>query len=172
MKYIGNIGHLLESVYVREKLPKDRKKRTWGKKSTKKLVSEKKSEKNVLNVIDNSSDVKIKLMEIRKVLENETKSKGKHTDIVEGFVYLVSNPAFTGWIKAGMTTDFEKRLHTYNTADPFCNFKMLHVKWVKDRRQAEETVLRVLKFKAIENNGEWFRINESEATIILDSLVL
>jgi hypothetical protein len=169
VKYIGNIGNLLNSIYVRDKLPKSRRKRTFGKKTSKN--SHKNREKNALPIADNSVNVNSKLFEIRTNLNNEIKNKGKQTEIKEGFVYIVVNPVFSGWIKAGKTTDFEKRLSSYNVGDPFTNYQMKYVKWVKNRTEAEETLLRVLKFKSEDTKGEWFKINESVAKEIIDSLV-
>lgn len=169
MKYIGNIGHLLNSIYVKDKLPKSRRRRIYGKKPPSKYHNKQTTDPTNVN---NEKSVGSKLYEIRNQVENENRIKGSQSEIREGFVYIVTNPVFSGWVKAGMTMDFEKRLSNYNTGDPFTNYNMIVVKWVKDRKEAEKTVHHVLKFKSEEHKGEWFKLNEHLAKEIVESLVL
>ena len=48
-------------------------------------------------------------------LKNYKKSK-------EGQVYVITNPAFEGWVKVGMAVDAIDRLKSYQTSSPFRDF--------------------------------------------------
>jgi len=73
-----------------------------------------------------------------------------------GFVYIITNPAFPGWVKIGLTTDPERRLSNYQTASPYRDYEMVEVVKVNDRASAEITIHGDLGGKS-ERKGEWFR---------------
>ncbi len=108
------------------------------------------------------------LASIRNRFETEIRTKGEQTAVKEGFLYLITHPCFDGWLKAGMTIDFEMRLATYNVADPLSRFKFSAIKWVADRRQAEIKLLARLSDIAIEVRGEWFRLDLGTAKAFFD----
>lgn len=108
------------------------------------------------------------LASIRNRFETEIRTKGEQTAVKEGFLYLITHPCFDGWLKAGMTIDFEMRLATYNVADPLSRFKFSAIKWVDDRRQAEIKLLARLSDIAIEVRGEWFRLDLGTAKAFFD----
>ena len=94
---------------------------------------------------------------------DEIRQRGEQTSIQEGFIYLVQHPLFDGWVKGGMTVDFELRLGMYNVADPLSRFSLSRVKWVAHRRSAEKELLDGLANVAQECCGEWFRIEFEQA---------
>ncbi len=100
---------------------------------------------------------------IRKYHGEELKMRGEQTAIKDGFIYLIHHPLFEGWIKAGMTVDYEMRLKTYNTGDPLCRYTLVAIRHVTDRRQSEINLLARLKEIAEEMQGEWFKINTQKA---------
>lgn len=100
---------------------------------------------------------------IRKYHDEELKTRGEQTAIKEGFIYLIYHPLFEGWIKAGMTVDYEMRLKTYNTGDPLCRYTLVAVSHVTDRRQSEVNLLAKLRETNEEMQGEWFKINIEKA---------
>lgn len=110
------------------------------------------------------------LADIRGRFEVEIRTKGEQTSVKEGFVYLVTHPSFEGWVKAGMTIDYEVRLSTYNVADPLSRFELMAAKWVADRRNAEKKLLARLAQTADERRGEWVRIELTEAVKVFDAL--
>lgn len=110
------------------------------------------------------------LADIRRRYEVEIRTKGEQTSVKEGFVYLVIHPSFEGWVKAGMTIDYELRLATYNVADPLSRFELKATKWVADRRNAEKKLLERLRQAAGEMRGEWAHIELMEAVKIFDAL--
>ena len=55
-----------------------------------------------------------RLQAIRARYGDEIRVRGEQTAAREGFVYLVTHPCFEGWVKAGMTIDYELRMAAYN----------------------------------------------------------
>lgn len=170
-QYKGNVGSIIGNIYLNP----DRKS---GKRYNKKIIE---IRPGVLK--DDYSDLLTKEIErfdtrigtdvrlnlISEMRKNEDRTKGKQTSIMEGFVYLVKNDVFPGWIKAGMTIDYEERLNTYNSYTPTNNFQMLSVKWVTDRKMFETILLEELGKNAKISRGEWFKIDETEALRIFNS---
>jgi len=72
-----------------------------------------------------------------------------------GIVYLVSNPAFPGYYKIGMTCDLDARLAQYQTGDPHRAYKVEHQKFVEDRRTEEKRYLEHMKTDIAK--GEWVK---------------
>jgi hypothetical protein len=81
----------------------------------------------------------------------------------KGYVYLLENELYPGWIKCGMTVNLEKRLQTYNTNDPLKRYKFVSSMTVNDRRKIEKMIMEALLGKSSLNNGEWFRIEKNIA---------
>lgn len=70
-----------------------------------------------------------------------------------GIIYLISNPAFPGMYKIGITQDLGKRLSQYQTADPLRRYKVETYKFVEDIRTEEKKYLEL--FEADIVKGEW-----------------
>jgi predicted GIY-YIG superfamily endonuclease len=87
-----------------------------------------------------------------------------------GYIYLVENEMFSGWVKCGMTTNITSRLNTYNSNDPLKRFRVLIDKEVIDRRKSELDLMRELQIKSTLHNGEWFRIDKDKAIEIFKSI--
>jgi len=130
------------------------------------------SQQDIINttILDTEFSIKQRLENIRTVYDEEIKIHGEQTLIAEGFVYLISNLAFPGWVKAGMTIDYENRLSQYNIYDPTCGFKMHIVKWSSNRRGKEQELLNHLSDKSLSRKGEWFKIDIKEAESIFDKV--
>jgi T5orf172 domain len=121
-----------------------------------------------------SHDFQIAGMALQKIrLQHgiEIRKHGEQTAIQEGFVYLVQHPLFEGWVKAGMTIDFELRLATYNVADPLSRFSMSRLKWTENRRQAEINLMEALSRVADQRSGEWFEVDFERACIVFGDQV-
>ena len=70
-----------------------------------------------------------------------------------GILYLISNPAFEGMYKIGITQDLDKRLSTYQTYDPLRRYKVEHYIFVEDRRKVEKEYLEKMNLNIV--RGEW-----------------
>jgi len=101
----------------------------------------------------------MKLSTSRAEIEAEVERKVKVKKPKCGIVYLISNPAFPGMYKISMTQDLDKRLESYQTADPFRKFKVEHYRFVEDRRSEEKRYLQELNTDIV--NGEWVSTERS-----------
>ena len=178
MNYIGNIGSLRKSVFVKAKAKNGLSLKEKLQKNNKILLETKLQYKNILEgMYAGTAHVEEKkivspydsLIEIRNKYKDEIRQHGEQTRIKEGFVYLVENPAYPNWIKAGMSIDYEQRLSNYNRYDPECKFVIIGVKWVNDRRFIEKILLDRLADVSFGRKGEWFKVDKNIALSIFES---
>lgn len=80
----------------------------------------------------------------------------------KGEVYIITNPAFEGWVKVGMGVDAMDRLKGYQTSTPFRDFEIQSFCKVDDRRAAEAEIHRRLE-SLYERRGEWFKCSVDNA---------
>lgn len=95
--------------------------------------------------------------------------KGIHRES-SGYVYIVENSAFCGWIKVGMTTNVQSRLNAYNGYDPLRRFVVVASAKVPDRRRVESLLLHSFGMKSSIQNSEWFKISKQDAIEIFCSV--
>ena len=88
----------------------------------------------------------------------------------EGYVYLITNPAWEGWVKCGMAVDAEDRCSSYNTGTPYRDYEVLHKVFCQDRFAAEKAAHAYLEDYAIDRRGEWFQIHIDDAIDALESI--
>lgn len=84
--------------------------------------------------------------------------------IKEGFVYLITNPAWKDHVKIGMTIDLNTRLSVYQTSSPFRDYSISNYEFVLDRKKSEKEVLKKYKLGLTET-GEWIKHNDCEDII-------
>jgi hypothetical protein len=84
----------------------------------------------------------------------------------EGQVYIITNPAWEGWVKVGMAVDAKDRLNSYQTSCPFRDYMLYYSYKTKDRRKAESEAHSKLDEK-FERRKEWFRCTPEEAIEVL-----
>lgn len=82
----------------------------------------------------------------------------------EGEVYIMTNPAYDGWVKVGMAVDARDRLKNYQTSSPFRDFELVMFTKFKDRRDAEAAIHRRLA-QRFEQRNEWFKCSVEEARL-------
>lgn len=76
-------------------------------------------------------------------------------------VYILaeaSNNHLTGWMKAGITDEFERRMSHYKTHNPREIFPVI-VMDVGSREKARDTESRILQLANTNGHGEWFHID-------------
>lgn len=108
----------------------------------------------------------LSLLKLLKSREEESKvdiKKKISFGIKEGFVYIVTNPAFPGFFKIGMTTDVKNRLSAYQTYDPLKRYKIEMYKFVEDRRAYESSLLEEFGDSIL--NGEWLQEEAKNAVV-------
>ena len=80
-----------------------------------------------------------------------------YKDNPQGQVYIITNPAWEGWVKVGMAVDAMDRAGNYQTSSPFRDYTLLYTYDVDDRRAAESAA-HVRLAKECDNINEWFRL--------------
>lgn len=85
-----------------------------------------------------------------------------------GYLYIVTNTAFPGWVKVGTTWNLSDRLHTYQTGDPFRGYKLQYSLHHPQFREAERKIKETMKHFALEIRGEWYLIDLAFAKSRLD----
>jgi len=99
-----------------------------------------------------------KLVSIRERNSVErARMANEQTTLSEGFVYVITNPAWPGKVKIGSALDYVSRLNSYQTGDPFRSYALVHVEYFEDRKGAENTIHHAQLDKRV--NGEWFSVS-------------
>ena len=86
---------------------------------------------------------------------------------VHGEVYVITNPAWDGWVKIGMAVDAEDRLKSYQTSSPLRDYVLYYSYATENRRKSEAKAHRVLEQK-YEKRNEWFLCTPSQAVEVLN----
>lgn len=76
-----------------------------------------------------------------------------------GYLYIVTNPSYPGWVKVGSTWNIKERIHTYQTGDPFRAYKLEYSLYHPLFREAEKKIKEVMKYFAADIKGEWYQID-------------
>ena len=93
-----------------------------------------------------------------------------YANTTEGYVYIINNPCWDGWIKVGMAIDAEDRCKQYQTSSPFRDYKLCYLKHFEDRKIAEQSAHKELKKITATYNGEWFQVSVKEAKKTIEAL--
>lgn len=75
-----------------------------------------------------------------------------------GYLYIVTNEAFPGFVKVGCTEDLDARLRSYQTSDPRRGYKMVFNVPHPDCLVAEKRIKEAMKPFAKSIKNEWFEI--------------
>lgn len=97
-------------------------------------------------------------------------SLSQYATTTEGYVYLISNPAWKGWIKVGMAIDAEDRCTQYQTSSPHRDYKLEYKKYFKDRKESEFEAHAILKKHTKNHVGEWFKVSLKKAKQVLENI--
>ena len=96
----------------------------------------------------------------------------KLDSIKEGYVYVITNPAWPEWVKIGMAVDANDRCNGYQTSSPFRDYKIEHVVVTNNRRAAEAEAHKAATKMAKETRGEWFKLDIELAKTILNNITI
>ena len=93
-------------------------------------------------------------------------TSGKTNKTEEGYVYILTNPAFkTFYIKIGFTTNLKSRLNDlYNTSVPL-RFKIYALMKTPKYKLAEKMIHAAFKASRIGDDREFFMLNPEEALV-------
>jgi hypothetical protein len=85
-----------------------------------------------------------------------------------GYLYVITNKAWPGYVKVGVTENLSKRLQSYQTSSPFrdyvLEYSLQHPKYLV----AEKKIKEVMKHFATDIRNEWFKIDLEFAKSRLD----
>lgn len=76
-----------------------------------------------------------------------------------GYLYIITNPSHTGWVKIGITENITDRLHVYQTSDPKRQFKVEYYIFHPDCYKAEKMIVELMKPFALSRKKEWYEVN-------------
>ena len=82
----------------------------------------------------------------------------------EGYVYVISNPAWPEWVKVGMAIDANDRCSSYQTSSPLRDYILHCAISSEDRRKDESTAHKLLDGISSDRRGEWFKVSVEKAT--------
>jgi len=85
----------------------------------------------------------------------------------EGMVYIITNPAWRGWVKIGMAVDANDRCNGYQTSSPFRDYTVIATINTDDRRKAEAMAHELAESLASDRRNEWFKMKTSQARRVL-----
>jgi len=95
------------------------------------------------------------------------KTKDVYDQVTEGFVYVIANVAWGGWVKVGMAIDAQDRLKSYQTSSPFRDYVLYYSYTTDNRRKSEAEAHRLLE-QQYERRNEWFLCTPSQAVEVLN----
>jgi hypothetical protein len=94
----------------------------------------------------------------------------KDVQIKEGYVYVITNPAWPDWVKIGMAIDSDDRCNSYQTSSPHRDYELKYDIETSDRRALEQAAHKEASKLASESKGEWFKLDVETAIEILNNL--
>ena|ERR1035437_7333733 len=78
-----------------------------------------------------------------------------------GYLYIVVNDAFPGFVKIGITTNLKERMHLYQTCDPHRGYKLVYSLHHPKYKEAEKKIHEAIKPFAKSIKNEWVEIDLS-----------
>jgi len=84
-----------------------------------------------------------------------------------GWIYVVANPSWNGWVKIGRAINVERRIVCYNTSSPFRDYELVFCTRVNNPNLIEKYFFE----KYGTENNEWFNISKDEAIYQIKKLI-
>ena len=85
-----------------------------------------------------------------------------------GYLYISSNEIFHTWYKIGSTWNLKERLKTYQTGDPFRQYRLEYSLYHPEFREAEKRIKEAMKPFALEIRNEWYLVDFAVARVRLE----
>ncbi|PZA13966.1 hypothetical protein DNX69_00630 [Rhodopseudomonas palustris] len=80
----------------------------------------------------------------------------------EGFVYILTNPAWPSHCKIGKALDMKDRIKVYQTGSPYRDYRVICHAFFRDRKAAEAELHERLRGHRV-GNTEWFFVHPHDA---------
>ena len=117
-----------------------------------------------------SKDIKRKEELKETALEISRNALRQYNKQKDGYVYVISNPAWKGWYKVGMAVDSQDRCGSYQTSSPHRDYRLEYSKYFLNRKVAEEIAHDVISEISLDRNGEWFKVNVNKIRKIIKGI--
>ena len=88
-----------------------------------------------------------------------------------GYLYVIINDSFPGWVKVGTTKNLKKRLQTYQTSSPHRDYQIVYYVEHPEYRQAEKEIKETMKHFAKSIHHEWYEVDINMAMSRLDEQI-
>lgn len=86
----------------------------------------------------------------------------------EGWIYVITNPAWPGYCKIGRSLSIPDRLRAFQTASPHRDFELRHSRRFRDVCAAEREIKRLVPgHKA---GGEWSHLHYEDAAGLINGI--
>ena len=118
---------------------------------------------------DVTKRIKSKLKKIAK--EGNRNALQGYNKTKEGYVYIITNPAWKGWLKVGMAVDAEDRCKSFQTSSPYRDYQLEYCGYFNNRRVAEEKVHKKMVKVSDSNTSEWFKVSVIDAIKVIERVV-
>ncbi len=76
-----------------------------------------------------------------------------------GYLYIITNEWFEGWVKVGTTDNLTERLHVYQTGDPHRKYTVVYSLHHPKYREAAKEIKELMKPFAKRILNEWYEID-------------
>jgi hypothetical protein len=97
--------------------------------------------------------------ECTKQIHKESNIKKYINNPYNGYIYIVTNPAWNNWVKIGRALDVEARIRCYNTSSPHRDYEAVYYTKINNPNMMEN----FLYDKYGNQNNEWFNISVENA---------
>jgi predicted GIY-YIG superfamily endonuclease len=84
-----------------------------------------------------------------------------------GYLYIITNKSWLGWIKVGTTRNLKKRLQTYQTGSPFRDYEVIYSIQHPEYLQAEKNIKEQMNRFAKRIKNEWYEVDLEVAKVRL-----
>lgn len=90
-------------------------------------------------------------------------SHNKIESVDQGEVYIITNAAWSDWVKVGKAVSSDDRLNGYQTSSPFRDYKIIATLATNNRHTKEREMHKIFEHFSEERKGEWFKIDKITA---------
>ena len=97
--------------------------------------------------------------ECTKQIHKESNIKKYIKRPYNGYIYIITNPAWNNWVKIGRALDIDARIGCYNTSSPYRDYKVVYYTKINNPNMMEN----FLYDKYGKKNNEWFNISVENA---------
>ena len=84
-----------------------------------------------------------------------------------GYLYIITNKSWPGWIKIGTTRNLKTRLQSYQTSSPFRDYDVIYSIKHPAYLQAEQNIKKQMAHFAKQIKNEWYEVDIEVAKVRL-----